>query len=494
MSLKEVLGSLKEISGRIVRAAPRALFAIAALGLAACASTGGPLGLTPAQEKAIGEQQHPQILAAFGGEVDDPQLKAYVQRVFDRLIAASDQPDAQIKLTVLDSPVVNAMALPGHVYVTRGLLALSNSEAELAGVLGHEIGHIFQRHIAKRVSRGNLSQLGAVAVAILTGDQDTAQLAGQAAQLYLLNYSRDQEFESDQVGVRLLARANYDPVAQADFLNTLGSWSNLELQIAGVQRPPEYLSSHPNSAARVRRAAQEANVLQQGGAQNAGRNRNVYLNAIDGIIYGDDPITQGFVRGRDFVHPSIGFAFTAPSGFELRNSSQAVTARSSSGAQMQFSGASSQEGPDALINGAISQSLKIDLSPAQRITVNGRRGAVGQARANTRNGQVDVTAYAIQWQVATNYIFLWVTPANQTRQLQSAMNRTVQSLRTVDARSANAPAARRVDVVTVQPGDTVERLSGYMAFPNYKTERFQIMNGFQNGARLEPGERAKLVR
>ncbi|MEM9014849.1 MAG: M48 family metalloprotease, partial [Pseudomonadota bacterium] len=262
-----------------LRGAGRILFGVAALTLAACSSTGGPLGLSPAQEKAIGEQQHPQILVAFGGEIDDPQLKAYVQRVFDRLVAASDQPNADLKLTVLDSPIVNAMALPGHVYVTRGLLALSNSEAELAGVLGHEIGHVFMRHTAKRVSRSNMSQIGAVAVAILTGSQESAQLAGQAAQLYLLRYNRNQEYESDQVGVRLLARANYDPVASASFLNTLGNWTNLEYQIAGVQQPPEYLKTHPNSANRVREAAQEANVLRQSGGIGDERNRDVFLNA-----------------------------------------------------------------------------------------------------------------------------------------------------------------------------------------------------------------------
>ncbi|MEO1240493.1 MAG: M48 family metalloprotease [Pseudomonadota bacterium] len=478
----------------ITRTIKRGALGLAAFALAACSSTGGPFGLSPAQEQAIGQQQHPQILAAFGGEVDDPRITAYAQDIFDRLLAASDQPTAQIKFTVLDSPVINAMALPGHVYVTRGLLALGNSEAEIAGVIGHEIGHVFERHTAQRVSRGNLAQIGTAAVAILTGNADTAQLAGQAAQLYVLRFSRTQEYEADQVGVRLLARANYDPMAEAAFLDTLGAWSGLESQIAGRQSPPEYLSTHPNSAERVRRAAQEANVLRQAGAGSSQRNRDQYLNMIDGLLYGDDPIKQGFVRGRDFIHPQIGIAFRAPSGFELQNSTQAVYGRSQSGAQMQFLGAGSQGGPAALINGPLSQSLKIDLSPARSVQINGRNAAIGSARANTQNGQVDVTAYAIQWEGASHYIFLWVTPAQQSRQLQPALNEAVQSLRTIDGRAVTVPPATRVDVVTVQRGDTTASLGRLNAFPAYQVERFRVMNALGANEQLRAGERVKLVR
>lgn len=456
-----------------------------------CASTGGPLGLSPQQEQALGEQQHPQILAAFGGEVDDPQLKAYVTRIFDRLMA-TDPTLPAMEIYVLDSPVINAMAVPGHVYVTRGLLALGNSEAEIAGVIGHEIGHNEKRHIAKRVSRSNLAQIGTVLGAILTGDARTAQTIGQGAQLYLLSFSRDQEYESDLVGTRLLAAAGYEPLGAANFLNTLGNWTNLEAQIAGVQQPPEYLKTHPNSANRVTRAAQEANVLRQGGAQGETR-RSAYLNAIDGMLYGDDPVKQGFIRGRDFVHPQLRFAFTVPNGFEMRNSSQAVLARSSSGAQMQFTSAPSEQGPAALIN-AIGQSLKVSLGTPQQLNVAGRNAAAGRGRANTQQGAVDVTAYAIQWQGASHWVFLWVTPTNQTRQLDNAINNSVRSLRDIDPASVNAPAPTRVDVVTAQRGDSAASLSQYMAFPNYRQERFLIMNGLGSASGLDAGERYKLVR
>ncbi|MEO1251024.1 MAG: M48 family metalloprotease [Pseudomonadota bacterium] len=478
--------------GRIFRNLRVWAMGLAAMALAGCAATGGPLGLSEAQEKALGDQQHPQILAAFGGELKDPQVNAYVEGIFQRLMA-SDPTLPAMEIYVLDSPVINAMAVPGHIYVTRGLLALANSEAELAGVIGHEIGHNQKRHIAKRVSRSNLAQLGTVAAAILTGDARTAQAIGQGAQLYLLSYSRGQEYESDLVGTRLLADSGYEPLGAARFLNTLGQWTNLEAQIAGVQEPPEYLKTHPNSANRVERAAAEANALRAAGASDE-INRAAFLNAIDGLLYGDDPVTQGFIDERTFVHPQIGFSFSVPIGFELRNSSSAVLARSSSGAQMQFTIANSNKAPAALINEDISRSLNVNLSPARSGSINGRQAAVGRARANTQSGAVDVTAYAIRWDGAANYIFLWVTPANQTAQLGSAIEQSVESLRAVSAGSVQIPPATRVDVVTAQPGDTATSLSRYMAFPAYQIERFAIFNGLGTSPAVRAGERYKLAR
>ncbi|WP_375203849.1 M48 family metalloprotease [Hyphococcus sp.] len=466
----------------------------AAAALVACAATGGPLGLSDQQGLALGDQEHPKIVAAFGGELNDPQLTAYVQRIHNKLVSSSTAPSPElqnIELTVLDSPVVNAMALPGHVYVTRGLLALANSEAEVAGVIGHEIGHIHERHTAERVSRGNLAGIGAAAVAILTGEQDMAQLAGQAAQLYLMKFSRSQEYEADLVGVRIMDQAGYDPIGQSEFLDTLGKWSSLESRIAGVERPPEFLNTHPNTPERVRRAAAEAQVL--GAGSGEGRNRDTYLANIDGLLYGDDPVKQGFIRGRDFIHPGIGIAFTVPSGFELQNSSTAVIARSSqTGAQMQFTGANSAESPQAIINGPLSESLGVNLGQAQAMTVSGRPGAVGTARANTQSGAVDIAAYVVKWQGNTNYIFLWVAPAGSSS--QSTFTASVRSLRTISLQAANPPPAQRVDVVTVQRNDTAASLARYMAFDQYKEERFRIMNAIEPNEAVRAGERVKLVR
>lgn len=484
----------KRISSKLARRVRKAIAASAAIAIAACASTGGPLGLSREQEKAIGEQQHPQILAQFGGEVEDAQLKSYVDNVARRLIAAGENPAEPIVVTTLDSPVVNAFALPGHVYITRGLLSLANSEAELAGVLGHELGHVYARHTAERVSRSNVTGLGAAIVGILTGSQEGMQLAGQLGQLYLLRYSRNQEYESDLIGVRLLAKANYDPTAQADFLNTLGRWSEIEMRAAGQDsRPPEFLSTHPNSADRVRRAAAEANVLAQSGSISTDRSRAIYMNMIDGMLYGDDPVKQGFIRGNEFIHPGLQLAFSVPEEFKLINTPSAVVGRSQSGAQMQFTSAASAESPAAIIEGGVSKSLGVNLAPARSIIINGKTAAVGSARAQTQSGVVDVEAFVIRWSGQTNYIFLWVTPAGDTARLRAGIDRSVGSLRQVNSGSIQVPRAETINVVAVGPRDTAASLAARTAFETAKEERFLVLNGLLNASDLRAGQSVKLV-
>lgn len=469
----------------------KGLLAAACFTAAACSSTGGPLGLSPQQEQAIGQQQHPLILQEYGGEVDDAALRAYVDGIARKLIAAGDKPNDPIVVSTLDSPVVNAFALPGHVYVTRGLLSLANSEAELAGVLGHELGHVYSRHTAERVSRSNVTGIGAALIGILTGSAQTAQMAGQIGQLYLLRYSRNQEYESDLIGVRLLARAGYDPTAQADFLNTLGRWSSLESQLAGQQAaPPEFLSTHPNSAERVRRAAAEAQVV---AAASSVRNRDEYLRRIDGMIYGDDPQKQGFIRGQDFIHPGMRLAFSVPQGMKLANTPSAVVARSAN-AQMQFTAGQSTQTPQQIIDGPISKQLGVSLAPSRATTINGRSAAVGSARANTQSGPVDVQVFAIRWDASTTYLFMWLTPANATQSLQRGINASVSSLRAIDPRSVSVPAAERIRVSTVRAGDTAAGIAAQTSFPQAKTEKFVVLNGLPSAGALQAGQRVKVVR
>ncbi len=473
----------------------KAAVTMAVFVLTACSSTGGPLGLSRDQERAIGQQQHPQIVAQFGGEIDDGVLKSYVEGIAMRLIAAGPSPAEPIVVTTLDSPVVNAFALPGHIYITRGLLALANSEAELAGVLGHELGHVYSRHTAERVSRSNVTGLGAAVVGILTGSQEGMQLASQLGQLYLLKYSRGQEYEADLIGVRLLAKSDYDPTAQADFLNTLGRWTEIEMSAAGQNsRPPEFLSTHPNSADRVRRAAAEAQAVATAGSVSTERSRTTYMTRVDGMLYGDDPLKQGFVHnGNEFIHPTLRLAFAAPSEFKLVNSSSAVVGRSQSGAQMQFSGANSSETPTALIEGPISKSLGVALAPARTFTVNNRQGAVGVARAQTQSGNVDLQAFVIRWEGSTNYVFLWLTPANDTERLQREINNAVASLRAIDPRSISLPKTARIRIATVSSSDSVATLATKTAFETAKVDRFIVMNGLLSASDLRPGQSVKLV-
>ncbi|MFZ5617178.1 MAG: hypothetical protein ACOZAA_07655, partial [Pseudomonadota bacterium] len=230
------------------------------------------------------------------------------------------------------------------------------------------------------------------------------------------------------------------------------------------------------------------------GAVSSERSRATYMTMIHGMLYGDDPVKQGFVRnGNEFIHPGMGLTFSVPQEFKLTNTSSAVIGRSQAGGQMQFTGAGSSQSPSALIEGGISQSLGVNLAPARDFTVNNRQGAFGSARAQTQSGVVDVQAYVIRWQGTTNYIFLWVTPANDTQRLQQGINNSVASLRTIDPKAVTVPKAEKIAIVTAGPRDTVSGLAARTSFPTAKNERFIVLNGLLDANDLRAGQSVKLV-
>ena len=207
--------------------------------LAACATapgTGRTIftgGLSEEGEADLGRQEHPKVVAQYGGAYNDPELARYVSSVGDFLVKTSERPELDFTFTILDTPIVNAFALPGgYIYVTRGLLSLSNSEAELAGVLGHEIGHVTARHTAERYGQAVAANVAGLGLGVLLGG-GAAQASGALSGLLIRSYSRDQEFESDMLGGRYLARAGYDTAAMAGFLTQLQAHSRLEAQLAG---------------------------------------------------------------------------------------------------------------------------------------------------------------------------------------------------------------------------------------------------------------------
>lgn len=210
------------------------------------------------QEASVGAQEHEKVKQAFGGFVTGP-VADYVSSVGRKVAANTERTDVQYKFFVLDTPDINAFAIPGYIYVTRGLLALANSEAEIAGVLGHEVGHITARHSAERASQGFLVGLGAAVLGAATGSSGVAQAANVGSDLLIKSYSRGQEHQADELGVRYLTRASYDPTAMASFLTSLDAQTSLDARISGKSNTmPNYFSTHPVTAERVSQAGAEA--------------------------------------------------------------------------------------------------------------------------------------------------------------------------------------------------------------------------------------------
>lgn len=478
-----------------------------ALALTGCMGAGAPIpsATTPItqNEAQQGAQYHPQFLAQFGGAMDGP-LANYVEGIGLRMARYSQLGGAQESFTVslLNSPVNNAFAVPGgYIYTTRQLVALMNDEAELAAVLGHEVAHVAARHSARRQRSAQRNQmlggLGAILSSVLLGDSQIGNLltrgALQVPQYVTLSYSRSQEEEADRLGIDYLTNAGYDPDAMGGFLLRLAQQAQLDSQLQGRgnARPPEWASSHPDPVKRVGKA----NTIS---ADKPGtvRNREAFLRAIDGMIYGDDP-KQGIIKGNAFIHPDLRLSFTAPDGYYMINSARAVSVNPK--------GDSGRAGQAQLTTAAYSGNLETyirqqfqelggqqrSLAPQElkRTRVNGLNAAYGSARVNNGNSQVDVVVFAYEFARNQAFHFVVIAPAGQA----GSFNAMFQSMRRVSANEANAVVPLRIDVVTVQRGDTISRLARRMAFSDNQEARFRVLNGLGNSNSLQAGERVKLV-
>ena len=450
------------------------------------------LFMSESEEARIGAQEHSKIVARYSGVYDDPEIGAYVAEIGGRLAANSERANSRFTFTVLNSPDVNAFALPGgYVYVTRGLIALANSEAELAGVVAHEIGHVIARHTAQRYSRAAATQIGATLLGALIGSREVSDLLQVGGQLYLSSFSRAQEFEADSLGVRYLNRTGYDPLAEAQFLQNLGREKALQDQLAqreGRDRQPDFLATHPNTPERVQRAIAAAG----GGPSGRPLRRDVFLNRIDGMLFGDDP-EQGLVRGQRFLHPGLRFGFQVPAKFHLINTADKVVALHPSKAAIVFDSAGRKTHPDILTYLTLVWADGVRLNNVERITINGMPAATGQTTVNTQNGRMNLRMVAVQFGNGSIYRFRFLTPPALSAQLNADLRRTTFSFRVLSEAEAKRLKPYRLTTVTVGAGDTVERLAARLPFSDFHIARFRTLNGLGAGDRLRPGQRVKLI-
>ncbi|MEH3035171.1 MAG: M48 family metalloprotease [Sphingomonas adhaesiva] len=446
-----------------------------------------------ASDKAQGAQANPQLLAEFGGKYDGPQA-AYVEQVGKRVAVQSGLSNAQGDFTValLNSPVENAFAIPGgYIYVTRQLLALMNSEAELASVMGHEVGHVAARHSAARNRTASIGGVLAGIVGAVAGNGAIGQLVGagaqQAAGLYTLKYGRDQEYAADALGVKYITAAGYDPYAAADMLAQLNAATTLQARAAGhdANALPTWASTHPNSLERVRRAARLAQAT--GRPETTPPQDTAFLRRLDGLRYDDDP-TEGVIEGQTFRHPGLRLRFTAPQGYTIANGADAVTVAGSGGqAQMKTAAAT-----DDLAGFIAARFRQLGANAGGEVTsgtANGVRYAASTTRASAGGRAVDATIVAYRFPSATNW-FTIVTPAGQgIRPLASL----VESVAVLTPAQANAITGKRVRIVTVKQGDTIDTFAGQMAYPTLQRERFVTLNGLDPDAPLRAGMLVKVV-
>ena len=441
------------------------------------------------EEDVIGAREHPRIVASYGGVYDDPKLQAMITKTVDRLVAASDRPDQTYKVTILNSGAVNAFALPtGQLYVTRGLIALACDTSELSSVLSHEMAHVLAHHAAIREEQARQAAVTHVVTDIGNNGPDMTALALAKSKLTLASFSRQQEFEADSIGVGISARAHFDPYGASRFLTAMER--NAELKAGNAVDDPrtqDFLSSHPATPERIKSA--EASAKQFAATDRGEResDREDYLAAIDNIVYGDDP-SEGFVRGHRFLHPKLGFTFTAPDNFTLDNTAQAVIGVRDGGTQaMRFDVVripTDQSLGDYLNSGWMEN---VDKSSTEDLTINGFPAA--SATAHTDDWQFKV--YALRFG-ADVYRFIFATKQKTTESERNARE-TVNSFRRLTPQETQAAQPLHIKIITVQPGDTVESLSHRMAGVDRPEARFRVLNGLDDHAQVKVRDRVKIV-
>jgi predicted Zn-dependent protease len=460
--------------------------------LAGCGDGGGPA--VTEDEQRVGAEQHPRLLAEFGGAYDAPEA-AYLRRLGERAAVAAGL-EGQCTFTLINSDVVNAFAVPGcFIYVTRGLMGLVNSEAELASVLAHELGHIVANHSEQQQKRSIWRNLGVAAVGVLTGSDRLAGIAGEAAAYFGLRYSRKQEYEADDLGLATMKAAGFDPYEAADMLGALGRNEQFMAATRSTDQAkaiPEWARTHPlteNRIARAREGAAATGVADNQLPEGVGE----YLREVDGLLYGDDP-QQGFVLGRRFAHPVMRIGFEAPPGFTLTNSPQSIRIDGPDGLRGEFAGGPLPPGGLEAYAEAVLASL-LGRAPArtgapQPMVVNNVPGLFVPVTVKTEQGEVDLALMAYAGPGGGAFHFIMVSPPGGAA--PAALQALFGSFHLISGQEAATLRPRVIRVVAARPGDSYQTLAARMASER-PLDHLLMLNGRAAGEPLRPGERLKIV-
>lgn len=459
--------------------------------------------MSPEKEIQVGAEEHPKILQQFGGIYDDRELATYVRDMGMDLAKTSELPDLPWHFTILNDTQVNAFALPGgYVYVTRGLMAMASDEAELAGVLSHEIAHVTARHTAQRYSSAVAANIGVNVLGVLSQVAGLGRVGGDiaalGANLALKSYSREQELESDMLGVRYMTRVGYDPQALVSFFEKLRIHQAIEAKLAGqdasIVDQNNIMATHPRTTDRIQQAI---DLSEKNGTAGARREADKYLSHIDGMTFGDD-ITQGIVRGLVFTHPTANFRFEVPAGFTIDNQPDIIIATDKKGAVIKFAGVNTKDVKDA---GGMQPFLErkwggdITLEGVEWININGMKAVTGHANVRSGGNNVDVRRLVVEMDKDTYWRFQFETPLSETSRLSEDFRRTTYSFRKPTAAEIDAAKAYRVRVVQVGNGvKTQDLIDTMMVQDDMKAEWFEALNGIKPTDALTPGQKVKVVR
>jgi predicted Zn-dependent protease len=437
-------------------------------------------------QEAIGAREHPLVLAKYGGEYRNEEAEKLLALIVGRLISVSDDPKRVFKVTILDTPSINAFALPGgYLYLTRGLLALANDSAEIAAVIAHEMAHVSANHAIIRQERLAGTQVGQEVVNEVLGDSVAARVAMAANRLKLADFSREQELQADAIGIRMTGRAGYDPYAAARFLKTMQAYQAYKSGASGLEDDTTFMSSHPTTPQRIELARRHARFFGSPGFGE--RDRARYLAGIDGMMFGD-AADEGYVRGSSFSHAGLGISFSAPEGARMDNQQKAIIISGPGEVATRFDAALIGKWQsltnylksgwiNGLIPGSITESGKSERIP----------WAVAEAEADGWRFRIRI--FQLGERV---YRFITAAPADQGTPVAISEEIT-GTFREITEEETEALAPLRIRIVEVRPGDTLGSLAARMLGGENRLKLLRLINGLAAGEVPQPGNLIKLV-
>jgi predicted Zn-dependent protease len=427
--------------------------------------------LSESNEIDLGRQTDAEVVEEYG-VLEDPKLTAYLNDFCQRLGKVSHRPQLSYRFKIVDASVVNAFAVPGgYVYFSRGVLATLNSEAELAGVMGHEIGHIAARHSAKQYSRAQLAQVGLGVGSVFIDSPVLSGLAQLGAGMLFLRFSRDNEREADDLGVEYASKAGYDSAQLASFFETL------ERMNPGSDRSglPGWFSTHPSPQDRVQVVRVRAKEWQEKlGLRDSKINRDPYLRRIDGLIFGDDP-GQGYVDENIFYHPGLRFQFPVPTKWKLSHKPSQVQMVSEGEDAVillsSTSGSSSREAAGEFITKTGASVIRSD-----GIQVNGLSSQRVTSEIRTQKAVYRLMSYFIE-KGKNVFVFHGLTSVERFQNYGPLFENTMRQFRELSDPRRIDVKPDRIRIRATRSSDTLENALRSLSVPNEKLKEMALLNG-----------------
>lgn len=444
------------------------------------------------------QQVHPMLLQQFGGAYDDPQLQAYVTEVGQRAGKVSHRPELQYFFTVLDSEDINAFTTGGgYVYITRGIMNYLNSEAELAAVLGHEIGHVTARHPVRQQTQGTLAGIGAAVVGIATGSGDLAGLANYAGAALVRGYGRDQELEADRLGAEYLVGMGYESEYMIDVVRLLKNQELFELQRAREEKrqPRVYhgvFSTHPDNDLRLREVVEAAEKF-EGKVDNKDDGRERYLQKIEGLPMGASR-AQGVLKGNRFYHANLGLTLAFPAGWRVENKADrliAISPQKDSLLQMQTQPPPPNTGPREFLSRLLAQQ---GASQAESIEVNGLQGYTALVRAARTELGLVPARYVVIYLNNLAYIFAGASKASSGAPAADPLfMSTIRTFRRLKPSEFALAEPYKIKTIRATENTRIADLARNSPISKYPAETLRLLNDLYPDKEPTPGQLLKVV-